>query len=165
MSLKQSSIQQGESMKVQLRRLSVALAAVLLAPLALGQASKMTQEDYAKLMQSNHQSIDAADAAVHASKFDDARDHVAVLRKNFMALRGFWSSRERTDAVRIVGDGMQRFAMIEELLGRPENKGGVPAARVLEATASFRKEVCAACHTAYREGSAETGFKFKDGVF
>ena len=143
-----------------LRSALIAIAACVVGASAAGQTSSLSLDDYAALMKSNQKTIDAVDAAVAAGKFADARPEVATLRRNFMALRGFWSSRSRTDAVRIVTDGLNRFASIEELLSRPEPS----AERIKAATMEFRTEVCGACHRTYREGAPESGFRFKAGV-
>jgi len=143
-----------------MRRIVIGLAAALVVQLVAGQ-EEMSLEDYVTLMESNRLAINAADAAVDATTYDDARVSVASLRRNFQKLRRFWSARERADAVGIVRDGMNRLARLEELLGRSE----VPEAWVREATEEFRGAVCAACHDVYREGDSESGFRFREGVF
>ena len=144
-----------------MRQIVIVLAAALLASSAVGQ-QQMSLEDYAALMESNREATGAMDAAVDAAAYDEARVHVAVLRRNFQELRRFWTARERADAIGIVRDGIGRLAALEELLGRPQ---GVPEDLVLEATGEFRGAACAACHDAYREGDRETGFRFREGVY
>jgi hypothetical protein len=121
----------------------------------------MSLELYATLMQSNAEAVGALRMAVEASSYDDARVHVALLRRNFQTLRPFWSARNRDDAVGIVSDGMSRLAALEELMGR----SAVPEESVRTATEEFGGAVCGACHNVYREGDRETGFRFKEGVF
>ena len=143
-----------------MRAFVIGLIAVLLTKAAVGQAN-MSLEQYATLMNSNAEGVRALNMAVDAGSYDDARVHVGVLRRNFQTLRRFWSERERTDAVGIVSEGMNRLAALEELLGRNE----VPEAAVGSAAEEFGGAVCAACHEVYREGDRETGFRFREGVF
>lgn len=150
-----------------MRRLIIGLAAALVAQLAAGQED-MSLEDYAALMESNRMAIAEVDAAVDAAAYDDARVHVAVLRRNFQELRRFWSARDHADATGIVRDGLGRLAALEELLGRFglfQSSGEVPVALVRDAAEEFRSAVCAACHDAYREGDRQTGFRFREGVY
>ena len=143
-----------------MRPFMIGLAAALLAQVAVGQTG-MSLEQYATLMQSNAEAVGALRMAVEAGSYDDARVHVALLRRNFQTLRPFWSGRNRDDAVGIVSDGMSRLAALEELMGRST----VPEESVRTATEEFDGAVCGACHDAYREGDRETGFRFKEGVF
>ena len=150
-----------------MRRIVIGLAAALVVQVSAGQ-EEMSLEDYAALMESNRLAISAADAAIDAAEYDDARVSVAILRRNFQGLRPFWTARERADAIGIVRDGVGRLAALEELLGRFggfQSSGEVPVALVREATEEFRSAVCAACHDAYREGDRQTGFRFSEGVY
>ena len=143
-----------------MRRFMMGLSAVLIAQ-AAGAQPDMSLEQYAALMQANREALGELNTAVETAAYEDARVRVGLLRRNFQALRSFWSSRQRADAVDIIGEGMNRLAALEELLGRRE----VPADAVRAATGAFGGAACAACHDAYREGSAETGFRFRAGVF
>lgn len=143
-----------------MRPFVIGLTAVLLAQAAVGQA-EMSLERYATLMNSNAEAIRSLRMAVDTSSYEDARVQVAMLRRNFQTLRPFWSGRNRADAVGIVGDGMNRLAALEELLGR----SAVPEAAVNAATEEFGGAVCAACHEVYREGDRQTSFRFREGVF
>ena len=144
-----------------MRLIVIALIAALLAPSAVGQ-QEMSLEDYAALMESNRVAAGEMNAAVEAAEYDEARVHVAVLRRNFQELRRFWTARERADAIGIVRDAIGRLAALEELLGRPQ---GVPEDLARETTGEFRGAACAACHDVYREGDRETGFRFREGVY
>ena len=138
----------------------IGLTAALLIEAAVGQA-EMSLEQYATLMNSNAEAVRALNMAVDTGSYEEARVHVGILRRNFQTLRRFWSERERTDAVGMVSDGMNRLAALEELLGR----NAVPEAVVVSATEEFPGAVCATCHEVYREGDRQSGFRFRDGVF
>jgi hypothetical protein len=126
-------------MKIQfMRRFCIGLAVALLVPVATAQLSDTMPVDHVKLIQSSHQAIDAMDGAVAAARFDAAREQVGILRKNFMALRSFWSTHGRADVVRNIAIGMRNFSTLEELLGR---HWGVPVEQVKQVSAEVRKDV------------------------
>jgi hypothetical protein len=151
-----------------MRRFTMLLSAVLVALLGVavsGQgtagSAKMTLEQYAALMKSNAQANGAMNKAIGSGAYADARAQVGTLRKNFMALQPFWTERKRTDAVAIVTDGLNRLATLDEMLGRAT----VPQMEAQAAAKEFGGNTCGACHKLYREGDAQSGFKFREGVF
>lgn len=150
------------------RRFTIGLCATVLALAGAvashAQSKKISLEDYAALMKSNAQARDGLTKAIDASKWNDARAQLGTLRKNYLALRPFWSERKRTDAAGFIRTGMSQIAMMEEMMGRESTTGNVPQEPVL-AAAKELAATCTSCHNAYREGSNQAGFKFKAGVF
>jgi cytochrome c556 len=126
----------------------------------LAQGKVTTVEEYAKLMKSNAQANGATNKAIGSGMFADARMQVATLRQNYMALQGFWADKKKDDAVAIVKDGLTRLDALDKLLGAaaPDQMAAQAAAK------EFGGATCGACHKAYREGDAQSGFKFKAGV-
>jgi cytochrome c556 len=119
-----------------------------------------TVEEYAQLMKANAQAIGGANKAIGSGAFADARMNVATLRKNYMALQGFWTDKKKDDAVAIVKDGLTRLDALDKILSAP-----APDQMAAQAAAKeFGGATCGACHKAYREGDAQSGFKFKAGV-
>jgi hypothetical protein len=51
----------------------------------------MSIEEHAALMKSTAQARTAMNKAIDSSAYTDARVQIAILRKNFMAMRTFWS--------------------------------------------------------------------------
>jgi cytochrome c556 len=148
------------------RRFTIGLCATLvaLAGVVAAQAqAKLSLENYAALMKSNAQARESLTKAIDASAWDDARA-LGTLRKNYLALRPFWTERKRTDAAGFIRAGMSQMAMMEETMGRANTTGDVPQAEVL-AAAKELAGTCASCHTAYRDGNSQAGFRFKPGVF
>jgi hypothetical protein len=119
-----------------------------------------TPEEYTALMKANAQANGAANKAIGSGSYADARMQVATLRKNFMALQGFWVDKKKDDAVGIVKDGLTRLDALDKLLGAPT----VDQMAAQAAAKEFGGATCAACHKLYREGDAQSGFKFKAGV-
>jgi hypothetical protein len=119
-----------------------------------------TVEEYAALMKANAQAAGAANKAIGAMAYADARMSVATLRKNYMALQGFWVDKKQADAVTMVKDGLTRLDALDKTLGAAT----VDQMAAQAAMKEFQGATCGACHKAYREGDAKTGFKFKEGV-
>jgi cytochrome c556 len=119
-----------------------------------------TADEYAQLMKSNAQAIGATNKAIGSAAYADARMQVATLRKNYMALQGFWTEKKKDDAVAIVKDGLTRLDGLDKLLGAAT----VDQMAAQAAAKEFGGATCGACHKLYREGDAQSGFKFKPGV-
>jgi cytochrome c556 len=119
-----------------------------------------TVEEYAQLMKANAQAIGGANKAIGSAAYADARMHVATLRKNYMALQGFWVDKKRDDAVAIVKDGLTRLDALDKTLSAPT----VDPMAAQAAAKEFGGATCGACHKLYREGDQQSGFKFKAGV-
>jgi cytochrome c556 len=128
---------------------------------AMAQGKIATMEEYAKLMKSNAQANGALNKAVGSGAYADARMQVATLRQNFMTLLPFWTQRKHDDAVGIVKDGLSRLDALDKMLGAATVDQMAAAAAAKE----FGGNTCGACHKLYREGDAQTGFRFKPGVF
>jgi mono/diheme cytochrome c family protein len=119
-----------------------------------------TVEEYVQLMKANAQANGGTNKAIGSGAFADARMNVATLRKNYMALEGFWADKKKDDAVAIVKDGLTRLDALDKMLAAP-----APDQMAAQAAAKeFGGATCGACHKLYREGDAQSGFKFKAGV-
>ena len=133
----------------------VALTAVIGA-----QAKLTTAEDYAKVMKANGQAVGAMNKAIGSRAFADARTQVATLRLNYMALQQFWADKKKDEALAIVKDGLARLDTLDKTLAAPT----VDPMAAQAAAKEFGGNTCGACHKLYREGDAQTGFRFKAGV-
>jgi len=133
---------------------------VALGVVTIAQA-KLTMEEHVKIMKSNAQANGAMGKAIGSGSYADARMQLATLRQNYMTLQGFWAERKKDDAVAIVKDGLSRLDALDKLLSAPT----VDQMAAQAATKEFVGNTCGACHKAYREGDAQTGFKFKEGVW
>ena len=125
----------------------------------LAQGKVTTVEEYAKLMKANAQANGATNKAIGSGMFADARMQVATLRQNYMALQGFWADKKQADAITLVKDGLTRLDALDKLLSAP-----APDQMAAQAAAKEFGATCGGCHKAYREGDAQSGFKFKAGV-
>jgi cytochrome c556 len=119
-----------------------------------------TVEEYAQLMKANAQAVGGMNKAIGSATYADARMSLATLRKNYMALNGFWMDKKRDDAVAIVKDGLTRLDALDKTL----SAATVDQMAAQAAAKEFGGATCGACHKLYREGDAQSGFKFKAGV-
>ena len=145
-----------------MRRFLLCASALLaiLGAVVLAQGKVTSAEDYAKLMKANAQAAGAMNKAIGSGAFADARTQVATLRTNYMELQAFWSDKKKDDAVGIVKDGLTRLDALDKMLGAAT----VDQMAAQAAGKEFGGATCGACHKLYREGDAQSGFKFKDGV-
>ena len=138
-----------------------AVTLFLAGTVAIAQTKITTAEEHAKTMQSNAEIGGAMNAALIGNPSRaDARKLLAALRQNFVALQTFWTERKRGDAVAILKDGVSRIDAMDKMLST-----NIDLEVVQKASQEFGGATCAACHKQYREGSARTGFRFKEGVF
>jgi cytochrome c556 len=136
------------------------VVAVWLGSVAVAQSTITTLEEYAKLMKSNAQAMGATNKAIASMAYADARTQLTTLRQNFMTLEGFWAQRKRDDAVGFVKTGLMNLDALDKMLAAP-----AVDQMAAQAAAKTFQGACGACHKTYREGTQETGFKFREGVF
>jgi cytochrome c556 len=139
--------------------LCVSAVMVVLAAGVIAQG-KLSPEDYATLMKANAQAAGAMNKAIGSASYADAKAQIATLRTNYMTLQGFWAGVKKDDAVGIVKDGLTRLDALDKMLGAAT----VDQMAAQAAGKEFGGATCGACHKLYREGDAQSGFKFKAGV-
>jgi len=144
-----------------MRRFLLCAAALMAVIVVDVLAQKVTTvEEYAALMKANAQAAGATNKAIGSMAYADARMNVETLRKNYMALQGFWADKKQADAVTIVKDGLTQLDSLDKMLGAAT----VDQMAAQAAMKGFQGATCGGCHKAYREGDAQSGFKFKAGV-
>jgi cytochrome c556 len=145
-----------------MRRIVTVAAAfvVALGVVAMAQTKITTIDEHVKLMKSNAQSVGAVNKAIAAMMYADARTQLATLRQNFVTLQGFWNERKRDDASKIVKDALTNIDALDKMLAAPTVDQAAAQAAVKTVQGS-----CGGCHKMYREGDAQSGFKFREGVF
>ena len=139
--------------------LCVSAVMVVLAAGVIAQG-KLSPEDYATLMKANAQAAGAMNKAIGSASYADAKAQIATLRTNYMTLQGFWAGVKKDDAVGIVKDGLTRLDALDKMLGAAT----VDQMAAQAAGKEFGGATCGACHKLYREGDAQSGFKFKAGA-
>jgi hypothetical protein len=123
-----------------------------------------TLADHAMLMKSNAQANGAIGKALASGAYADARTAVGTLRTNLMTLRTFWTEKKNVngsaEALKVVNDGLMRADALDKMLAAP-----APDQMAAQAAAKeMGGNVCGACHKMMREGDAQTGFRFREGM-
>jgi hypothetical protein len=138
----------------------VALTAVFVSTVLIAQTKIATPQDYTMVMKSNAQNMAGTNKAIMSGAYADAKTSLATVRGNFMALQTFWTEKKKDDAVGIVKNGLTQIDALDKLLSAPtvDQMAALAQAKMIQGA-------CGACHGAYREGSAQEGFKFKEGVW
>jgi len=144
-----------------MRRFVMCAAVMVVALLGVGvaQTKIVTVEDYAAVMKSNAQSFGATNKAIASGAFADAKTQLATVRRNFVALQAFWTEKKQDPAIGIVKDALTKMDVLDKLLSTApvDQMAAQAAAKEIQGS-------CGACHKQYREGDAQTGFKFRAGV-
>jgi len=122
--------------------------------------ANLTLEGHAMLMKANGQAGQGINAAIKGGTFADAKPHVATLRSNYTNLLAFYTAKKKDDAVAIVKDGLTRLDGLDKTL----SGATVDQMAAQAAAKEFGGNTCGACHKLYREGDAQSGFRFKPGV-
>lgn len=127
---------------------------------AAAPAKVATFADHAALMKSNAQANGVLNKSLGSGAFGDARTAAGTLRTNFTTLRTFWTEKKNAEALKIVNDGLVRLDALDKTLGAaaPDQMAAQAAAK------EFGGNTCAACHKMLREGDAQTGFRFREGM-
>ena len=140
--------------------LGVVLAAVFVGSVLTAQTKIATPQDYTMVMKSNAQNMGGTNKAIMSGAYADAKTSLATVRQNFMALQTFWTEKKKDDAVGIVKNALSQIDALDKMLSAPtvDQPGALAQAKMIQGA-------CGACHGAYREGDAQAGFKFKEGVW
>ena len=126
----------------------------------VGAQANLSSDDHAKLMKANAQAAGAMNKAIGSGAFADARMQVATLRQNFTSIQAFWMDKKKDDALAIVKDGLTRLDALDKILGATT----IDQMAAQAAAKEFGGNTCAPCHKQYRDGDAQSGFRFKPGV-
>ena len=140
---------------------TAALAAAVMVASAQAPAKIATMQDHVALMKSNAQANGAMNKALQSGAFADAKMQVATLQQNLRTLETFWGGKQNSEAVMIVKQGLTRLVALDKMLA-----ASAPDQMAVQAAAKeFGGNTCGACHKQLREGTADTGFKFKESPF
>ena len=132
--------------------------AALMVMFAVGVTAQanLTPEDHAKIMKANAQAAGATNKAIGSGAFADAKTQVATLRANYTSLLAFYSAKKKDDAVALLKGGLTQLDTVDTALS-----AATPDAMAAQAAMKMFQGSCGGCHKQYREGDAQTGYKFK----
>jgi hypothetical protein len=124
-----------------------------------------TVEDFKAAMESMAAAFGAVDAAVGSNVFllNSVRGacltDLDTAREQLRAVGQFFADRHQDRGVEMTADTLELVKALREGIAAATPDQAV----AIEDTAAVTR-ACTACHVAYREGTAETGFRFRPGV-
>ena len=132
--------------------------AALTVVFAVGVAAQanLTLEDHAKLMKANGQAAQATNKALGSGSAADAKAGVATLRTNYTNLQAFYAAKKKDDAVALIKAALTNLDAVDAALS-----AATPDIMAAQAALKMFQGSCGGCHKQYRDGDAQTGYKFK----
>ena len=117
----------------------------------------LTAADYPAKMKAAAQANGELQKALKAGVAADAVAPAKTASAAFADIENFWKAQKKDDAVKLAAQARQGFADAAAAAA----KGDVMAAQMAAGGAA---QTCKQCHSVYREGDPQTGFKFKAGT-
>ena len=117
----------------------------------------LTVADYPAKMKAAVQANVEMQKALKAGSAADAVAPAKAASAAFADIENFWKAQKKDDAVKLAAQARQGFADAAAAAA----KGDVMAAQMAAGSAA---QTCKQCHSVYREGDPQSGFKFKAGT-
>jgi hypothetical protein len=125
----------------------------------------VSPDDFKKVMVALGAALDILDETISSPAYllnsarGDGLMRVAEMSSRLPTVRSFFVAHKRDDAVYLIEQTTDAIEALRTELARAEPR----QAAAIDALDDLRT-ACAACHALYREGTKETGFRFKRGV-
>ena len=117
-------------------------------------AQSPEEQEYSKWMKTINATMGSMRTNIQEKKADETAKGAATLVEAFKKSEDFWKGRKKDDAVEWSKKAWTAASEVEAAAKAGDfDKAGTSLRAVFPN--------CQACHTAYREGSRETGYKFK----
>ena len=139
------------------RRPAAWVAAFVVGTGMLGAAQKVIgPEEFDSAMKTIGAALEAAEGALGSASYLDAKTPLALSRQVLASTRPEWQALGEPDAVRMNREAVAALDALDKVLSAATVD---PAA----ATAAYDDvtRACDACHAAYREGDAQTGYRIR----
>lgn len=117
-------------------------------------------EEFAQTMKTIAAAMATANKAFGAGANIDAKAQFVFARQLLATTAPFWRDRKVQDATRLTREAVARLDALDEALSADPIDSAAVKTAIDRVTAA-----CSACHAAYREGTPQTGFRFKPGLF
>lgn len=101
-------------------------------------------------------SVAAADQAISSAAHPDAKAQLVLARQMLASTVPFWLQRKTDEAAKMTRDAISKLDALDKVLSPATVDSAAATAALKQVTAT-----CAACHTAYREGDQQTGYRIK----
>lgn len=143
-----------------MRRFLTYLTLVLVTLIStVAMAEKVTNpEDLDKTMKRIAPAQGAANKAIQAMAWTDAKAQVAVVKQSLMDTESFWAANKKDDALAMLKDSIAKVSAVEQALSTPtpDQQAVLGAFKEVGAT-------CAACHKQYREQDENQRYRLRVG--
>ncbi|MFN8062668.1 MAG: hypothetical protein U0Q12_26185 [Vicinamibacterales bacterium] len=116
----------------------------------------MTEQQFQAAMKETPAALSGLKKNLDAQMGPEAAKDAEKLVTIFKDVEAFWVARKNTDAAQMAKDSWTAA----EAAGKAASAKDFAAATTAHGTVGG---LCRKCHTAYREGTPETGFKIKSG--
>jgi hypothetical protein len=117
----------------------------------------LTAADYPAKMKQAVQANVEVQKALKAGVVADAAAPAKTAAAAFADIENFWKAQKKDDAVKLAAQARQGFSDAAAAAA----KGDLMAAQMAAGSAG---QTCKQCHSVYREGDPQSGFKFKAGT-
>lgn len=135
-------------------------AAFVVAAGTLGLAQKVIgPEEFDAAMKTIGAALEAAEEALRSESYVEAKTPLALTRQVLASTRPEWEANGQPDAVRMNREAVAAL----DALDRALSAATVDAAAAAAAYDDVAR-TCEACHAAYREGDAQTGYRIRSAV-
>ena len=113
-------------------------------------------EEFDRAMKTIGAALEATEEALGSASYVDAKTPLALSRQVLASTRPEWQALGEPDAVRMNREAVAALDALDRVL----SAATVDAAAVAAAYGDVNRG-CDACHAAYREGDAESGYRIR----
>ena len=136
----------------------IAVMAAWAGPVGMAQRVNSVQE-FTQGMKIIGASVSAANKAIGSSVYPDAKAQLVLARQMLASMVPFWREHKVDAAAEMAKSAVGRLDALDKALSAEPVDSAAAADAFKQVIAA-----CAACHSAYREGDQQTGYRFKEGV-
>lgn len=142
------------------RRPAAWTVAIMLATVTLAAAQKVVgPEEFDRAMKTIGAAVEGVEEALASMSYVEAKTPLALARQVLASTRPEWETNGQPDAGRMNRAAVAALDALDEALSATT----VDAAAVAAAFGNVTR-ACDACHSSYREGDAQTGYRIRSAV-
>lgn len=142
------------------RRPSAWVAAAVVGAGTLAGAQKVIgPEEFDAAMKTIGAALEAAEEALGSASYVEAKTPLALTRQVLASTRPEWEANGQPDAVRMNREAVAALDALDKVLSAATVDAGLAGAAYDDVA-----RTCEACHAAYREGDAQTGYRMRSAV-
>ena len=133
---------------------------LIAASAALAAAQKVVGPDeFDRAMKTIGAAMDGTREAIGSESYIDAKTPLALARQTLASTRPAWETDEEPAAVRMTREAVGTLDALDKALSARDADPAAVAAAVDDVD-----RACDACHTTYREGDEQTGYRIRSAT-